>query len=108
LGAWAKEQLKGEAYDPVWWGRDTTWDRLSAPRYGLILSFWESLNGATGGGQVRYLLQERGIDLSPVLEKGDVVVVGSFDRNISSIRCRPDLAPETFGWARARVREAAR
>ena len=108
FGVWAKQELKGEAYEPFWWQRDTTWTRLSAPRYGVVLSFWESLNAVSAGARTRHVLQERGVDRSSELEQGEVVVVGSFDRNISSLRCRPGIEPETFGWARARVREAAR
>jgi hypothetical protein len=81
---------------------------VSPSRCGLVLSFNESLNEAWDPRRSRRPILERGIDLSPALEKGEVVLVGLFDRNLSAIRTRPEIPAETFGWARIRVREANR
>jgi hypothetical protein len=91
-----------------WWSTPSTWDRLAPSRWGLAMIFHEALHRTWTLDGSRHLLVERGVDLSPALDRGEVVLVGSFDRNLSGLRIQPSLDPETYGWTRVRVGEAPR
>lgn len=106
--AWAPKLLPPRKEPRSWWQQKSSWESVPPSRWGLALTFHEQLHRAWGDTQYRRVLVERGIDLSPALARGEVVLVGSFDRNVSGIRSTPELASETFGWARIRVGEAAR
>jgi hypothetical protein len=107
--AWApKLLLPAREERSVWWSWESPWDRVAAARWGLALTFHEALNRVWNRGGSRHLLLERGVDLSLALAKGDVVLMGSFDRNLSGIRVEPSLDPETHGWVRVRIGGAAR
>jgi len=86
------------------------WRRLNARRTGLVLTFDEALHSlwVPSRERTRYRLYERGVDLTSTLERGGVVLVGSFDRNLSTFRCTPEVPMKSFGWARARIREGNR
>jgi hypothetical protein len=89
-----------------WRLRNHSWTRMGAARFGLVLSFYEALHA--WNRTARYQLFERGVDFSPELEQGAVFLVGSFDRNLSAIRCTTGVPATTFGWARTRIREGDR
>jgi hypothetical protein len=104
---WAK-QLTVDPNSGVWNPRDQAWVRKGADRFGLVVSFYEMLHASWFGERTRYRLYERGIDRSPELESGAVILVGSFDRNLSEIRCAPVIPERTLGWVRATIREGTR
>ncbi len=104
---WAGKLRKGPA--PFWWMEDySSWTRVDPSRFGLVLTLHAALDEAWNAGRSRRRMQMRGLDWSPLLERGEVLLIGAFDRNLSGIRPRPEVPVETFGWARARVREASR
>lgn len=105
---WAPKLLRARKESTPWWWQESTWDSVTPERWGLVLSFYEQLQRNWGKPKHRHLLLERGIDLTPALARGEVVLVGSFDANVSAIRSTPELSPETHGWARIRVGEASR
>jgi hypothetical protein len=107
FGTWAGQQRKGP--EPMWWMEDSSsWNRMDASRFGLVLTFHAAINEAWNAGRSRRGLEMRGLDWSPLLERGESVLIGSFDRNLSGIRPQPEIPAAIFGWARARVREASR
>jgi hypothetical protein len=108
FGAWGRQQLNPRKDDRGWRSYECVWDRMSPSRFGLVLTFHEAFNDAWERDRNRHLLLEKGIDWSPALAREEVVVVGSFDQNVSALQSKPEIPAEVFGWARVRVREAAR
>jgi hypothetical protein len=102
---WARRQRKPQENE--WLGADPS-SLVEPSRTGLVLSFHAALHGAWTDGRHRRRPQMRDLDWSPLLESGEAVLIGSFDRNLSGIRPRPEVPVETFGWARVPVREASR
>jgi hypothetical protein len=110
MASWALQQLDhlttGRAYGQF----ETMWERMSPSRYGLLLSIHEAFYDAweLNRKQSRNLLLEKGIDWSPALAREEVLLLCSFDKNVSALLSKPEIPAEVFGWARIRVREATR
>jgi hypothetical protein len=105
---WASKLLLPVDTSPQWWWQHSTWEAVTQQRWGLVLTFYEQLHHTWGDKKYRRVLLERGVDLTPALTRGEVILVGSFDHNLSGLRSVPEIAAETYGWARIRVGEASR
>lgn len=105
---WARRLLRRRDESPRWWWQESAWDSIPGQRWGLALTFYEQLQRTWGDVKYRHVLLERGIDWSAALGRGEAILVGSFDANVSAVRSTPEISPESYGWARIRVGEAAR
>lgn len=108
FSTWGPKLLnpRKDPYD--WWQRDRGWERMGLARTGLAISFFEALHDTWALNDSRHVLYERGIDLSPGLERGETYLMGSFEKSAAGARLEPEIAADTYGWARVRVREAGR
>jgi hypothetical protein len=107
FGTWATRKLDPLATQGWRYGENAWWG-IRAEDYPVALGFHELLLAARLSERTREVLQDRTLDWSGLLSAGGVVVVGSFDRNLSEIEFTNALPPRVYGLARLRVQEAGR
>jgi len=105
FATWAYGALDGTR---VWWPDGEAWTPAPPDRLAASLAFFEAFQEQQAVTRTRRLLQERGVDWSGILAAGGVVVVGSFDRNLSQVEIAGGPAPVVKGLARVRVQEASK
>ncbi|HLY72968.1 MAG TPA: hypothetical protein VKU80_02525 [Planctomycetota bacterium] len=108
FATWARRLLKHPDDRPSWWGHQVGWDDIREDRYALVLTFYGAVNTVWSPDRVRHVLQDRSLDWSDALARGDVVVVGAFERNVAEIAITSGPTPQVYGWARLRVEGAGK